>query len=300
MTTFWSIWITVITLGTIGACTWLLFATRKVKSDAQHKEGEEAQTTGHVYDGIEELDNPLPKWWFNMFIITVIFGLVYLALYPGLGSYKGILGWTSVGQWQEEIDQANEKYGPIYAQFSGMSAEELIANPEAMKMGRRLFNNNCSLCHGSDGGGSYGFPNLTDSDWLYGGTAESIKTSIAHGRQGAMPAWGNVIGEDGVDNVAEYVFKISGREHDAAKAEKGTQVYATYCASCHMPDGSGMQALGAPNLTDGIWLYGGSPALVRHSIRNGRNGLMPAQKDLLREDKIHLLTGYVYSLSKNR
>ena len=298
MTTFWSIWIIVITLGTIAGCTWLLFATRKT-----HQSGDdngEAKTTGHIYDGIEELDNPLPKWWFNMFVGTVIFGLIYLVLYPGLGSFKGILGWSSVGQWQEQIDEADAKYGPIYAQFSNMSAEELIANPEAMKMGSRLFNNNCSLCHGSDGGGSYGFPNLTDNDWLYGGTAEAIKASITHGRQGAMPAWGDVIGAEGVDNVAEYVFKLSGREHDAAKAEQGGEAYATYCAACHGAAGKGLQALGAPNLTDDTWLYGGSPAAVRHSIRNGRKGVMPAQDKLLREDKIHLLTGYVYSLSKNR
>ena len=300
MTTFWSIWIIVITLGSIGFFTWLLFATRKFELPDTTDTGEEAPSTGHVYDGIEELDNPLPAWWFNMFLATVIFGLIYLVLYPGLGSFQGLLGWSQIGQWQEEMEEADIKYGPIYAQYASLSAEELIVNPDAMKMGRRLFNNNCALCHGSDGGGSYGFPNLTDKDWLYGGSAADIAASITHGRQGAMPGWGNVIGEEGVDNTAEYIFKISGREHDAAKAEQGAVVYATYCASCHGADGTGMQAVGAPNLTDGVWLYGGSPALVRHSIRNGRNGMMPAQKDLLREDKIHLVSSYVYGLSKNR
>ena len=221
-------------------------------------------------------------------------------LYPGMGSYAGVLGWTQTGQWQEEVDAAEEKYAPIYAQYADMSVEELIANPDAIKMGRRLFNNNCSVCHGSDGRGSYGFPNLADSNWLYGGSAADIKASITHGRQGAMPAWGAVIGEESVDNVAEYVFNISGREHDAAKSEKGVQVFATYCAACHGADGSGMAAIGAPNLTDGVWLYGGSPSLVRHSIRNGRKGNMPAQADKLKAEKIHLLAGYVYHLSKNQ
>jgi cytochrome c oxidase cbb3-type subunit 3 len=300
MSTFWSIWIIVITAITIAGCTWLLFANRKIEISSKETEDGEAPKTGHVYDGIEEYDNPLPGWWFNMFVGTVIFSIIYLVLYPGLGSYAGVLGWTQAGQWQQEVDEAEPKYAPIYEQYAKMSVEELIANPEAMKMGRRLFNNNCSVCHGSDGRGSYGFPNLADSDWLYGGSAAEIKASITHGRKGAMPGWGTVIGDDGVDNVAEYVFKISGREHDAEKAAEGEKVYATYCGSCHMPQGTGMAALGAPNLTDGVWLYGGSPSLVRHSIRNGRNGNMPAQNEMLKAEKIHLLTGYVYNLSKNQ
>ncbi|TNF04390.1 MAG: cytochrome-c oxidase, cbb3-type subunit III [Gammaproteobacteria bacterium] len=289
----------VITAITIAGCTWLLFANRKVEVRDDLKEGE-APKTGHVYDGIEEYDNPLPGWWFKMFVGTVIFGIGYLILYPGLGSYAGVLGWTQVGQWQEEVAEAEAKYAPIYAQYADMPVEELIANPEAMKMSRRLFNNNCSVCHGSDGRGSYGFPNLADSDWLYGGSADNIKVSITNGRKGMMPAWGAVIGEDGVDQVAEYVFKISGREHDETKAATGAQTYATYCAACHGAEGKGMAMLGAPNLTDGIWLYGGSPTLVRHSIRNGRNGNMPAQADKLKAEKIHLLTAYVYNLSKNQ
>ncbi|MEZ5528471.1 MAG: cytochrome-c oxidase, cbb3-type subunit III [Porticoccaceae bacterium] len=299
MSTFWNIWIIVITLITIAGCTWLLFANRKVEVREDLKDGE-APKTGHVYDGIEEYDNPLPGWWFKMFVGTVIFSVIYLILYPGLGSYAGVLGWTQVGQWQEEVTEAEAKYAPIYAQYSDMSVEELISNPDAMKMGRRLFNNNCSVCHGSDGRGSYGFPNLADSDWLYGGSADEIKASVTNGRKGAMPAWGAILGEQGVDNVAEYVFKISGREHDAAKAEQGVQVYATYCTACHGAEGKGLPMMGAPNLTDGIWLYGGSPSLVRHSIRNGRNGNMPAQAEKLKAEKIHLLTAYVYNLSKNQ
>lgn len=299
MSTFWSIWIIVFTAITIVGCTWLLFANRKVEVSDDAKEGE-AQKTGHVYDGIEEYDNPLPGWWFKMFLGTVIFGVIYLVLYPGLGNFGGVLGWTQVGQWEEEVAEAEAKYAPLYEQYSETPVEELIANPEAMKMSRRLFNNNCAVCHGSDGRGSYGFPNLADSDWLYGGSVEDIKASIVNGRQGAMPALGGALGEEGVDKVAEYVFKISGREHDAEKAEAGGQLFATYCVACHGTDGTGNKMLGAPNLTDGIWLYGGSPTLVRHTIRNGRNGNMPAQADKLKAEKIHLLTAYVYSLSKNQ
>lgn len=299
MSTFWSIWVIVITAITIAGCTWLLFANRKVEVSDDTKEGE-VPKTGHVYDGIEEYDNPLPGWWFKMFVGTVIFAIIYLVLYPGLGSFGGVLGWTQVGQWQEEVNEAEEKYAPLYAQYSETPVEELIANSEAMKMSRRLFNNNCAVCHGSDGRGSYGFPNLADSDWLYGGSAKDIKATLVNGRRGAMPALGGALGEKGVDNVAEYVFKISGREHDATKAEVGGQLFATYCVACHGADGTGNQMLGAPNLTDGIWLYGGSPTLVRHSIRNGRNGNMPSQADKLKAEKIHLLTAYVYSLSKNQ
>ena len=299
MSTFWSIWIIVFTAITIVGCTWLLFANRKVEVSDDTKEGE-APKTGHVYDGIEEYDNPLPGWWFKMFVGTVVFGVIYLVLYPGLGNFGGVLGWTQVGQWEEEVAEAEAKYAPLYEQYSETPVEELIANPEAMKMSRRLFNNNCAVCHGSDGRGSYGFPNLADSDWLYGGSAEDIKTTLVNGRQGAMPALGGALGEEGVDKVAEYVFKISGREHDTEKAEAGGQLFATYCVACHGTDGTGNKMLGAPNLTDGIWLYGGSPTLVRHTIRNGRNGNMPAQADKLKAEKIHLLTAYVYSLSKNQ
>lgn len=299
MSTFWSIWVIAITAITIIGCTWLLFANRRVEIRDEAKEGE-APKTGHVYDGIEEYDNPLPGWWFKMFVGTIVFGVIYLVLYPGLGSFDGLLGWTQVSQWEEEVAAAEEKYAPLYEQYSETPVEELIANPEAMKMSRRLFNNNCAVCHGSDGRGSYGFPNLADSDWLYGGSAEDIKASLVNGRQGAMPALVGALGEKGVDNVAEYVFKISDREHDTEKAEAGGQLFATYCAACHGPDGTGNQTLGAPNLTDGIWLYGGSPTLVRHSIRNGRNGNMPSQADKLKAEKIHLLTAYVYSLSKNQ
>lgn len=298
MSTFWSIWIIAIVVINIGGSLWLLLATRKVKVTQSQENGDQPPTTGHVYDGIEEYDNPLPGWWFNMFILTVVFAVIYLFLYPGLGNYKGYLGWTSTGQWEEQVAKAEEKYGPVFAQYGSTPIEELSANPDALKMGGRLFANNCSVCHGSDGRGGYGFPNLADNDWLYGGDPEAIKTSIAQGRNGMMNPWGDIIGESGVENAAAYVYKLAGRSHDEGKAEEGAKVFGTYCAACHGPDGKGNQAIGAPNLTDNIWLYGSSPIQVKHTIRNGRSGKMPAQQELLSEDKIHLLTAYVYSLSK--
>lgn len=296
MSTFWSIWIIVIVAINIGGATALLLANRKVEVKGDHP-SDQPPTTGHVYDGIEEYDNPLPGWWFKMFLLTVVFSVVYLFLYPGLGSYKGYLGWTSANEWQKDVDNAEAKYGPVFAKFHDTPVEELISNPEALKMGGRLFANNCSVCHGVDGQGAYGFPNLTDKDWLYGGTPENIKTSITHGRNGMMNPWGDIIGEAGVDNVANYVFSLSDRKHDAAKAEEGSKVFATYCVACHGADAKGNQQVGAPNLTDDVWLYGGSPEYVKHSIRAGRAGNMPAHAELLKDDKIHLLTAYVYSLS---
>ena len=306
MSTFWSLWIIVIVVINIAGSVWLLYATRRVEVSGTQEEGQ-PPTTGHIYDGIEEYDNPLPKWWFNMFMLTVIFSVIYLVLYPGMGNFKGLLGWTSIGQWQEQIDAADEQYGPLFAKFHDTTVAELAANPEALKMGGRLFANNCSTCHGSDGRGGYGFPNLADDDRLYGGSPEAIKYTITHGvnsdydpstRRVMMPAQGPMIGDAGVDNAANYVFSLSGRKHDAAKAEEGAKVFATYCAACHGADGKGNQMLGAPNLTDDVWLYGGSPEFVKHSIRSGRAGAMPAHGDLLKDDKIHLLTAYVYSLSQ--
>jgi cytochrome c oxidase cbb3-type subunit 3 len=164
-------------------------------------------------------------------------------------------------------------------------------------MGQRLFLTYCIQCHGSDAGGRPGYPNLTDKNWLWGGTPEAIKASITNGRTAVMPAWEPVIGADGVEQVTEYVQSLSGRKVDEAMAAKGKDIFTTNCAACHMPDGTGMQALGAPNLTDTTWLYGGSEGVIRQTIKAGRNGKMPAHKELLGEDKIHLLAAYVYSLS---
>lgn len=297
MSTFWSLWVAAITLAVILGCAWLLLATRKSETFKETTE----ETLGHEFDGIAEYDNPLPKWWFQMFMGTVIFGLVYLVLYPGLGNFPGILGWTSTGQWEEEMAHAEEVYKPVFAKYATLSVEDLqnADNEAGLKMGQRMFANNCSVCHGTAGTGAFGFPNLADSDWLYGGDPATIKTSITEGRNGGMPPWGAVLGEDGVRDVASYVLQLSGREVDAESAARGGVQFQALCTACHGADAKGMLALGAPNLTDDVWLYGSSFEKVAHTIRNGRNGMMPAHKDLLNEDKIHLITAYVYSLSKN-
>ncbi len=298
MSTFWSLWIIGLTVTNLVLIFWVLMANRKVavRDDADP----ENLTTGHVYDGIEEYDNPLPKWWFQMFLATFIFAVIYLILYPGLGNWKGVLGWTSHNQLEREQDKAQQEYGEIFAQYAQMPIEEVAQDPRALKMGVRLFANNCAVCHGADGGGNYGFPNLTDTDWLYGGEPATIKETITKGRAGAMPAWGPMIGEENVKAAAEYVLQLSGQEHNAELASVGQTVFNQNCAACHGADGTGSHALGAPNLTDDIWLYEGTPQGIRHSIRNGRSNQMPAQEEKLRADKIHLLTAYVYSLSQDQ
>lgn len=295
MSTFWSLWIIILTTINLILLLWVLLANRKVavRDDADP----ENRTTGHVYDGIEEYDNPLPKWWFYMFIGTFVFSVIYLILYPGYGSWKGLLGWTSVNQLEREQEQALTQYQNSYGVYSTMSVEDLAQEPKAMKMAQRIYANNCAVCHGADAGGALGFPDLTDNDWLYGGSPEQIKTTLVNGRQAAMPAWQALMGEQGIAETTEYVLSLSGRDHDEAKAAKGAERYAQNCAACHGADGKGLYAVGAPNLTDDIWLYDGSPAGIRQSLREGRNGVMPAQAERLREDKIHLLTAYVYSLS---
>ncbi|SFG11728.1 cytochrome-c oxidase, cbb3-type subunit III [Neptunomonas qingdaonensis] len=295
MSAFWSAWVTIITLAVIFGCTWLLLRTRKSETFKEETD----KTVGHEFDGIAEYDNPLPKWWFQMFLGTVVFGLVYLALYPGLGNFKGLLGWTSTNQWEEEMAHADEVYKPVFAKYATLSVEDLQKpeNEAGLKMGQRMFANNCSVCHGTAATGAHGFPNLTDNDWLYGGTPEAITQTILHGRQGAMPAWGAVLGEEGVRDVASYVQTLSGQEADADAAARGKTQFQALCTACHGVDGKGMHALGAPNLTDNIWLYGSSFENITHTIRSGRNGVMPAQKDLLSQDKVQLIAAYVYSLS---
>ena len=295
MSTFWSIWISVIVLGTVFGCVWLLWATRK----GQTTDVETDRTMGHAFDGIEEYDNPLPKWWFYLFMSTCVFALGYLALYPGLGNWKGLLNWTSTNQWEAEVAAADEKYGPIYAQFGQTPIPELAGNEDALKIGQRLFANNCAVCHGSAARGQVGFPNLTDNDWLYGGTPEKIVETISNGRMGMMTAKGvmpNMTNEQ-VDQVVNYVLSFSGREQDAAAAEAGKAVFAQACVACHGPDAKGNQAVGAPNLTDNIWLYGSTYDKIRETVVHGRQNQMPAQAGRLSDDQIHILAAYIYSLS---
>lgn len=295
MSTFWSLWIIVLTSVNLILLLWVLLANRKVAvSDEADPEN---RTTGHVYDGIEEFDNPLPKWWFYLFILTFVFTVFYLILYPGMGSWKGLLGWTSVNQLEAQQAKAQSAYQDSYGIYSTMSVEELALDSGAMKMAQRIYSNNCAVCHGADAGGALGFPNLTDDDWLYGGTPAVIKETLINGRQAAMPAWQGVIGEKGIADVTEYVLSMSGRDHNEEQAVVGKTLFEQNCAACHGLNGKGNIAVGAPNLTDDIWLYDGSAAGIRQTLRVGRNGVMPAQKDRLRDDKIHLLTAYVYSLS---
>jgi cytochrome c oxidase, cbb3-type, subunit III len=297
MSTFWSLWIIVLTLTCLALVCWVLFANRKVA--IRDDDEPENKTTGHIYDGIEEYDNPLPRWWFLMFVGTLVYGAIYLAFYPGLGSYKGIKEWTSRGELKMDQDKAQADLAKSFGVYAQMPIEELIHDGRAMKMGVRLFSNNCAVCHGADGGGNFGFPNLIDNDWLYGGKPEDIMHSIKEGRKGEMPAWGPIIGEPNVVSVAEYVLKVSGQEHDSALAVTGQVVFNQNCAACHGADAKGMHVLGAPNLTSDTWLYSGTREGIQHSVRNGLKNQMPAQKEMLREDKIHILAAYVYSLSFN-
>ena len=291
MTNFWSGYIVILTLTCLGLILWLLLATRKTQ-----RPGPTNETMGHSFDGIEEFDNPLPRWWFVLFIATMVFGAIYLFLFPGLGKWPGYLNWTQESQYEAEVARAEERFAPIFAKYTAMPVEEVAKVPEAVAIGQRLFATNCSVCHGSDARGAFGFPNLTDNDWLYGGDPETIKTTLRAGRQAAMPAWLAVIGEDGVRNVSGYVRSLSGLETEGVDLAAGKTTYTNTCAVCHGPDGKGNQQLGAPNLTDDIWLYGSSFLQVQQTIRYGRNGHMPSQAHL-GEDKIHMLASYVYSLS---
>ena len=303
MSTFWSWYVSVLTIGTLLALLWLVFATRKGE-----KKGTTDQTMGHAFDGIEEYDNPLPKWWFMLFIGTIIFAVAYLALYPGLGNWKGVLpgyegGWTQVKQWQKEVDKADAQYGPIYAKYAAMPIAEVAKDEQALKMGGRLFSTYCSICHGSDAKGAVGFPNLRDSNWRWGGEPDTIKTTILHGRMAIMPAWGSIIGDDGVKNVSAYVrSSLAGLplpEGSNADLQAGQTIFNSNCMACHGPQGKGMPMMGAPDLTHPAgWIYGSSLAQLQQTIRYGRNGQMPAQDAYLGNDKVHLLAAYVFSLSQ--
>lgn len=295
MSSFWSIYISVITIGTILGCWWLVVYSMKTNP------GEELGETemSHKWDGdLVEYNNPLPKWWLNLFYITMTFGFIYLALYPGLGNWKGFFGWSSFGQHELQVAKAEAEYGPLYKKYGEEPLMALSQNEDAMKIGRNLFANNCALCHGDFGLGNVAFPNLTDDDWIWGGAPEQVKASIEQGRTAAMPAWEASIGKDGVNAVTEYVLSLTERSSDAELAAKGKQTFNTMCVACHGMDGKGNQMLGSVNLTDDIWLYGGDRETIMETVANGRNGVMPAHDKLLGHDKVHLVTAYVLSLSQ--
>lgn len=290
---FWNLYVAGITIVSILACVLLLWFSGKAKAMTASD-----NTTGHTWDGdLREMNNPLPRWWVYMFIITIIFSAVYLILYPGLGNYKGSLGWTSAGQHKSEVDKGNAETAPLYAKFAAMPPEDVAKDAKAMAIGERLFMNNCAQCHASDARGNKGFPNLTDNDWLYGGTPEKIKETITQGRIGNMPPMGAAVGtSEDVQNLAQYVLSLSGSPHDSVKAELGKSKFVT-CAACHGPDGKGMQAVGAPNLTDNIWLHGFGANAIVEQINKGKVNQMPAQNTLLTADQIHVLTSYIWGMS---
>lgn len=287
----WGLYIAVITLISIAACAILLFSLSS-------RGPGDAGTTGHVWDeDIEEGNHPLPRWWMGLFVLTIVFSLAYLALYPGLGAYAGYYGWSSSGQYQTEQAQAAALHGPVIDKYLKQDIKTVAADPQARGMGQRLFVTYCAQCHGSDAGGSPGFPNLRDTDWLYGGEPDAIRASIADGRGGVMPPMSAALGGAEAD-VMQYVFQLGGRANDGLRAFRGKEKFDAICAACHGAKGTGNPQIGAPNLTDDIWLHGGSNAAILESITKGRSGTMPAHKGFLDEGKIHLLTAYVYGLSR--
>jgi len=289
---FWNMYVVVIVLGSILACAVLLYMQGKAKFTP-------GKTMGHVWDEtLEEYNNPMPKWWSWLFVITVIFALVYLALYPGLGSFKGAFGWTSVGQYNAERERMDATVQPMYTKYVGMDVKALAADKQAMETGKRLYLTYCMQCHGADGRGAKGFPSLADSDWLYGGEPEQIKETLNNGRIGVMPPHAQ-LGADTIKDLANYVRSLSGLPNDSVRAAKGKDAFTSAgCVGCHGMDGKGMQAIGAPNLTDKVWLYGSSEGVIVETITNGRQNKMPAWKEFLGDGKVQVLTAYVFSLSQ--
>ena len=296
MSANWSWYIIILTAINILACFWL------IRWNSQKRRGEvvkEADTTGHTWDDdLQEYNNPLPRWWLWLFYITIFFAIAYLILYPGMGKFAGTLGWDQTGQYEAEMAAAESKYGPIFAGYAQQPVAELAGEKQAMASGERLYLTYCATCHGSDAGGAPGFPNLADKDWIWGGSPEAIKISILDGRNGMMPPMGAGLPDAQVDELVAYVLSMNGREADATKVAAGKTTFEAMCAACHGADGTGNQAAGFPNLTNNTWLYGGSPGNIRETIVKGRNGVMPAHRDFLGEEKSHLLAAYIYSLSQ--
>ena len=288
----WSVYVAVVTVASILACLVLLLVAARTKAMASDN------TTGHVWDdNLRELNNPLPMWWMGLFVLTIIFSAVYLAFYPGLGSFKGSLGWSQKGQYEAEVEKANAALAPLYARFDAMSVEQLAADGAALRVGERLFVNNCAQCHGSDARGSKGFPDLTDGDWLHGGTPDAIIQTIAKGRTGVMPPMAAAVGNgDDVRNLANYVLSLSGSPHNDLQAQLGRAKFAA-CAACHGAKGEGNTALGAPNLSDKVWLHGWGEDAVSSMVRQGKTNVMPAHADKLTASQIRVLAGYVWGQS---
>lgn len=291
MSTFWSIFIIVLIVINVGGCLWLIAWTMNMKTDE-----EDENSTGHTWDGdLKEYNNPLPKWWLNTFYLTIIFTVVYLALYPGMGNFQGLLGWTQYGQYEDQVEAKREQYEEVFAAFAGVPLEDLATNEDAVRLGRNTFMNNCASCHGSDGRGAKSFPNLTDDSWLWGGEPAQIQQTIADGRIGNMPALGAVAGAEGVDQIITYLLSDEGDNSPDVLA--GKQKFMTSgCIGCHGPNAEGNPMLGAPNLRDDYWLHGSTREDIRDVINNGRVNQMPAHQDLIGEDRVRLVSAYVLSL----
>jgi cytochrome c oxidase cbb3-type subunit III len=296
-----SVFIIVFTVINIVACLWLMWWTARTRNPSTATQDDGAGKTGHVWDGdLEELNNPLPRWWLGLFILTVVFGAAYLAFFPGLGNFAGTSNWSSVRSHEEQQQQQRDKFEARLASLKERSLNELAVNMEAMATAKNLFGANCAGCHGSDARGAKGFPNLTDRDWLWGREEDRLLETIAQGRHGMMPALGSVLGNTGVNEVASYVVSLSGRKAPADWVNAGQNRFQTLCVGCHGMDAKGNQLLGAPNLTDNVWLHGGDFDSVRASITNGRDNQMPAHRDLLGDTKVKLLAAYVLSLAEDR
>jgi cytochrome c oxidase cbb3-type subunit 3 len=300
MSSGWSAFVIVLTVANILGCLWLLWWTTRPPRANEQQLGGGAQT-GHVWDhDLREYNNPLPRWWLWLFYMSVAFGLIYLVLFPGLGNFAGTKGWSQSSQYAAERQRVEERAAMLLAPFAQLSVPALADNPQAMSTAHNLFQNNCAQCHGSDGGGARGFPNLADADWQWGGDADSVVQTITNGRVAAMPPWGEALGAEGIEQVVAYVQSLSGQPHDAAAAALGRPQFGTFCTACHGADGRGNPLLGAPNLTDAAWLYGSDAASIREAIVKGRNNQMPAFGERLGEQRVRLLAAYVQRMSRGQ
>jgi len=297
MSAFWHWFVVIIVVGFTAFMVYLFVATGKAKVPSQKgSSGEE--TTGHVWDGdLEELNNPMPRWWLWLFYGSVIFAIAYLVLYPGLGRYEGTLGWSSEGQYEIQMARASEAFNERFGELAASPLVDLAQNEDALRMGRNLYAHNCSTCHGSDARGAQGYPNLTDDHWTWGSEPEQILTSIHQGRQAAMPGFGAILNDQAVTRTATYVQQLAGESVDGSMAAAGKTHYDMVCSACHGVDGKGNALLGAPNLTTGIYIYGSGRDSIEYTIRNGRNGIMPAQANLLGEARTRLVASYILNLA---
>ncbi|GAA4338701.1 cytochrome-c oxidase, cbb3-type subunit III [Pigmentiphaga soli] len=292
---FWGYYIGAIALVGIACCVWLLLGQRKMKAAAAGP----VTDTGHVWDGdLRELNNPLPRWWMWMYLLACVFALGYLLLYPGLGFFQGLLGYSGEQSLAAQQRQVAEQLRPLYARFETMPIPQIADDPQGRQIGQRLFLNNCAQCHGADARGSKGFPNLADRDWLYGSAPDTIAQTIAQGRHGVMPPFGGQLDGETIDDLSNYVLSLSGLAADPLRKERGRSAFRANCVACHGADGTGNKFVGAPNLTDRVWLYGSARSTIVETITKGRDNQMPAHEHLLTPDQIRLLAAYVWGLTK--